>query len=227
MDAPIQSPGSFPFAVIAKWIFIFSIIVGPILLSVAFLDVTSSSRDKQTKATAHARQIHLALQEFALDHDGKFPAADRSSNGAYRQLFNRKFQDERIFYVSGCAWHQSLPEGITKPDNEVGQPPGYTLGLERGENHWAYTTDLGVDSMGYLPLIMDGFSETVGIYAPDAAAKGGIWEGKAIVVRVDGSAKMEKLAPDLRVYGKNANGTKVDIFSRDYGTNPAKLLNPW
>jgi hypothetical protein len=42
----------------------------------------------------------------------------------------------------------------------------------------------------------------------------------------DGSAKMEKLAADLRVYEKG-KGKKLGIFSRDYGTDPAQLLNPW
>ena len=154
-------------------------------------------------------------------------AADYS-NSAYRQLFDRKFQDERIFFVPGCARHKSLPAGQTKPDNDVGQPPEYAQGLERGENHFGYVSGLNNESPGNLPLVADGFSETVGVYAKDERKKGGVWEGEAaIVVRVDGSAKLEKPGRDLRVYEKREDGSKVDIFSKQYGTDPGNVLNPW
>jgi hypothetical protein len=143
-------------------------------------------------------------------------------------LFDRTFQDERVFFVPGCAWHQSLPEGQTKPDNDVGQPPEYAEGLARGENHFAYVSGLDNGSLGHLPLIADGFSDSIGVYADDEDKKGGIWEGEAaIVVRVDGSGKMETLGRDLRVYDKRNYGKLVDIFSPEYFSGTAvKILNP-
>jgi type II secretory pathway pseudopilin PulG len=163
------------------------------------------ARAARTKALAQAKQIHLALAEYAIDHNGLFPTAQSDSNSAFRQLFNDRFQDERIFYVPGCAFHESLAPGQTKPDNDVGAPPDYVYGLERGENHWAYVTGLNNGSEGHLPLVADGFSHAIGQYSDNPQEIGGVWEGEAaIVIRVDGSGKMEKPdLNDLRVYERN------------------------
>ena len=167
----------------------------------------------------------MALQEYAIDNDGRFPEG-QNANEAYRKLFDRKFQDERIFFIPGSAWHEPLPEGQERPDNDVGQPPGYVQGLERGENHWAYQSGLNNGSKGNLPVVMDGFTEEIGIYSDDPKKRGGVWEGEAaIVVRVDGSGKMEKVDGDGRVMEKK-DGNGVSIFSKDYGSDPAQLLNP-
>ncbi|MCB1098730.1 MAG: hypothetical protein KDN22_24370, partial [Verrucomicrobiae bacterium] len=143
----------------------------------------------------------LRPPQYAIDNDGKFPESSIHSNAAYRQLFDQRFQDERIFFVPGCAWHKAMLDGKTKPDNDVGDPPDYVQGLAVGENHWAYQSGLTNEAQGNLPLVMDGFSDQVGVYSDDPDERGGVWEGEiAIVVRVDGAAKMEKLSPDLRVY---------------------------
>jgi hypothetical protein len=189
-------------------------------------DIGISARATRTKALAHAKQIHLALAEFALDENGHFPVASDYSNTAFRKLFDQKFQGDRIFFVPECAWHNSLPSGRTRVDNDVGQPPDYAQGLERGENHFAYVSGLDFDSPGHLPLVADGFSETIGVYSDDEDEKGGIWEGEvAIVVRVDGSAKMQKLASDLRVYDDH-NGKEIDLFL-PANLKEGKCLNPW
>lgn len=176
---------------------------------------------------AHSKQIHLALAEYGIDHDGNFPVADDYSNTAFRQLFDRKFQDERIFFVAGSAWHESLPEGQQKPDMDVGQAPDYLNGLEQGENHFAYVTGLNNGSKGNTPFIADGFTRTTGVYTDDPTKRGGVFEGEAaIVVRVDGSARMEKPGKDFRIY-EHHNGERREIFSASYLGNSAKVLNPW
>ena len=162
-----------------------------------------------------------------MDHDGEFPAAADYSNTAFRQLFDRKFQDERIFFVPGSAWHDSLPAGHARPDLDVGQPPAYIHGLAQGENHFAYVSGLNQESGGDIPLIADGFTRTIGLYTDDPSKRGGVWEAEAaIVVRVDGSAKLEKLGKDLRVY-ESSNGLRRDIFSADYLGKSVRVLNPW
>lgn len=185
------------------------------------------SRAARTKALAHAKQIHFALSEYAIDHDGVFPSGTGDSNSAYRQLFEYSTVNENLFYVPGCAYHKSLPAGQTKPDAVTGTAPAFSQALERGENHWAYCGGLNDGSKGNLPIMADGFSLTPGQYSDQPQERGGVWEGEAaIVVRVDGSAKMEKPdGADLRVYERR-NGQKVDIFSADYGTDPAQILNP-
>lgn len=205
-------------------------LAGIILVIIVFGSVGMKSevdaKAARTKALAHGKQIHLALAEFALDHDGAFPTAAADSNSAYRQLFDARFQDERIFFVPGCAWHSTLPEGQIKPDNDVGALPLFDQGLSKGENHWAYQNGLGNESNGKLPLVMDGFSDQPGVYADEPDERGGIWEGEvAVVVRVDGSGKLERLGKDFKVYEKK-DGEPVNIFSEEYETKPEKLLNP-
>ena len=111
---------------------------------------------------------------------------------------------------------------------DIGNPPDYAHALERGENHWAYVSGLRNDSPANLPIIADGFSEQVGVYARSSQEKGGIWKGdKAIVVYLDGSVKMELLDPEsLRVMRTKPDGTRADVFSKEWGTDPTKVLNP-
>ena len=153
--------------------------------------------------------------------------ATDNANTAYRQLFDRKFQDERIFFIPGSAWSQSLPAGQTKPDNDVGQAPNYSQGLEKGENNFAYVSGLTNESKGNLPIVANGFSDHIGAYNADPKRRGGVFDGEiAVVVRVDGSGRMEKLdRRDLRVYEKRA-GKKVDIFSSEYLAPGTIVLNP-
>ena len=172
--------------------------------------------------------VHLSLHEYAIDHDGAFPmpVSTGDSNSAFRKLFDRKFQDERIFFVAGSAWHDSLPDGQLRPDNDVGQPPNYIQGLERGENHWAYISGLTNDSKGNLPIVADGFSDVPGVYSDDHDKRGGVWKGKkAIVVRLDGSAKFERPDGKQRIVEKK-NGANGDIFSPAYGVAKGSIHNP-
>lgn len=187
----------------------------------------SNKSYQQTRGLAHARQVHLALMEYAIDHDGKLPSSATHSNAAFRQLFDARFQDERIFFVPGSAWHKPLRAGLGRPDDDVGSPPNYLQGLSKGENHWAYQSGLNNESPGNLPFVMDGFSLRTGVYADDPEKCGGVWDGDyAIVLRLDGSVKVEELGKDLRVY-EEKQGKPVDIFSSEHGSNPEKLLNPW
>ncbi|MDA0811205.1 MAG: hypothetical protein O3C21_02270 [Verrucomicrobia bacterium] len=180
---------------------------------------------QRSRATAQAKSLHLALHEYAFDNDGLLPVGTESSNEAFRKLMDRKFQDERIFFVKGSARHDSLPNGQAEPDNIIGDAPGFDRALEHGENHWAYLSGQNTGSKGDLPMIMDGFSGVKGIYAADPKSRGGRWSGRAIVLRSDGSCKLEPLGADWRVYD-SVGGKRVDIFSSDYGTDPAQLLNP-
>jgi hypothetical protein len=135
------------------------------------------------------------------------------------------FQDERLFFVPDSAWHDTLPRGQTKPDNDVGQPPEYSRGLERGSD-FAYVSGLNNRSNGNLPLVADGFTRTAGVYTDDITERGGAFEGDAaIIVRVDGSAKIEKPGRDFRIY-EERNGDRVDIFSPAYLGNSARGAIP-
>ena len=199
------------------------IIVTVLILLVPAFESELCDRSARTEALAHAKQIHIAVAEHAIDHDGLFPTAEYDSNEAFRQLFNRRFESEMPFYVPGCAWH-----GGRKPDNVIGDPPDYAKALEPGENHWAYVTGLNNGSKGNLPLIADGFTADPGTYCNDPEELGGVWEGEAaIVIRVDGSGKLEKPSEsDGRLSESRKDGGSVDLFSEDYFRSAPEILNP-
>lgn len=180
---------------------------------------------EQTKVLSNAKQVGLALKLFASDNDGTFPkfgsysgttgsfdsGAITNSNQAFKQLIPQYVPTEKIFAVKKSAWSPN------NPDENIGANPGDTARLAEGENSLAYVTNLNDTSNGSFPLVADGFSSTVGVYAPSQATKGGVWEGKkAIVVRVDQSGKVETVrSTDFKVYGPvgNTSGTIGDIFA--------------
>src|SRR5207247_917338 len=99
---------------------------------------TAMLNGKITQATAHARQIAIALRTYAQDNEGAFPddKSYASANDAYRQLIPTYIDAEVVFAVS------SSPVG-KKVDNVV-EPK--SRALERGENHWAYVSGLTTSS---------------------------------------------------------------------------------
>ena len=109
-----------------------------------------------------ARGIYLGLLNYAADHNGEFPTATTNSNEAYRKLIPEYLDNEKPFFVAGCAWHQPISGKVPE---DIGEPPDYAKALERGENHWAYVSGLRDDSPAHLPIIADGFSEQIGVYA--------------------------------------------------------------
>jgi hypothetical protein len=173
-----------------------------------------------------ARGIYLALLNYAKDHNGEFPTAENNSNVAYRKLIPEYLDNEMPFFVAGCAWHGSRKG---KPPKDIGTPPDYAKALERGENHWAYVSGLRTDSSYSLPIIADGFSETIGVYADSPSRRGGIWRGdKAIVVYLDGSVKMEPLDPKTFKIMRPRGGQKVELFSSAWSEElrEENILNP-
>ncbi|MDA0813472.1 MAG: hypothetical protein O3C21_13920 [Verrucomicrobia bacterium] len=89
-------------------------------------------RAARTKAIANARQIHLALAQYAMDHDGAFPGGVNDANAAYRQLFASPMVDESMFFVPGSAFHKTLPAGQTGPDGVIGEAPIFSRAPRAG-----------------------------------------------------------------------------------------------
>jgi len=165
-------------------------------------------RGQQTKDLSNAKQIGLGLKIFAGDNDGKFPLTDGTgANSAYRQLIPTYIPEEKIFYLAKSAWTPNPPDEVFSDS---------TTALAVGENNFAYVDNLTDTSNPSFPLAADGFSTTVGTYASDETAKGGVWKGKqAIVIRCDSSGAVEKCATDFKVYGKTGDpsGSDEDIFA--------------
>ena len=211
--------------------------------------VSAMEKAKQTQDLARARQIHIALFNFASDHEGAFPTGInqdpddyansfptnltvilaqsgaspiKTANDAFANLVPRYMQSEKAFYTPGSAWCPKPPDENINPGKK----------LANGENGYAYVPCLTSTSNGNFPLIADGFKAgQPGMYTTDQNAKGGVWRGRvAIVIRVDGSAAQEKVdATDHKVYGHTTDvNTPADIFAPAPGwLEPKNLpLNP-
>ncbi len=96
-----------------------------VLASIALPAFTGvKERGDQTKDLSNAKQIALALRQFAIDNNGSYPAkapaADYSdapgnanpatSNDAFWWLFPNYLQSEQIFAVSGSAYTPANPD---------------------------------------------------------------------------------------------------------------------
>lgn len=147
------------------------------------------------QAVNNCRQIILSLQNYAADHDGKFPEG-ATANDAFRELIKGgQLEDERVF---------TAPASPYGGDNELGDPPEYAKALQEQENHWAMTKGLNTSSNRDCPLVFENpitptwppFWDTKSVSVPKP---GRIWKGgKVVVGRVDGSVNPEKLLIDAR-----------------------------
>ena len=160
----------------------------------------------------NARQVKLALDNFATDFDGQFPNDDTGegvleggtgstySNDYFRQLFLAgATESEFIFWVkkSGVA-SKGAPDDKIKQKGRM-QPE---LILEQGEAHWAYISDQTNLGTGSRPLILDGYQAGTSEWDPDT------WDNKVL----DGS-------------GKDILSAQADAWD---GEDPTDLLKqPW
>ena len=200
-------------------------------------------KGNQMKDMSNARNIFLGLKTWASDHDGYFPYAkdqDNSaagtpsdattSNEAYANLVPNYIPNEKPFWIPKSKWCNR-----TAPDEVLGT--GQTL--SGGENNYAYVNKLSDASNPSLPVIADGFStggNQSGTYVIDPEKPGGVWKGKAaVVVRVDGSAKVELVnSISHQVMGQTGQTTTQNIFAVREGTDTTagwlsstnRILNP-
>lgn len=213
----------------------------------AFIGV--QKRAKQTKDMSNAKQILLALKQFATDNNGVFPsngpaatyaggtplAAGGASNDAFWWLFPTYLTDENLFIVGGSHWCKSTA------DNKLDVPTATTRTdtLAPGENAYAYVLGLNDTSNAGFPLIADAFVNPIGAppaYSTDNGVPGGVWSGaKGIVAFVDGSAQVmtcdDKAQTSIFRPGTATANNTVFSPSTDAGitwlnaaTNP--VLNP-
>lgn len=180
---------------------------------------------KIAQATAHARQVGLALRMFAQDNDGLYPDGKndydeeiRTSNDAFRGLIPAYLQTEAIFSVASSPVGRKADEKISS-QSEI---------LKRGENHWAYIAGLSTSSNAAWPLIVD-HTDGAGTYTDKELSPGGTWRGaKAIVVRTDTSAAAPRLLGPVtkRYLPRHDNRQKNALQVSDYMGEGAKLLEP-
>lgn len=139
------------------------------------------------EAVNNARQVKLALDAFASDHNGLYPneqfhekygTSGSSSNALLRQLFAAEVtHSEAIFWVKDSSVANKEP-----PRGRVPSTP-----LAPGANHWAYAHGLSSDSTAETPVLVDPWKTGTRQFHQKS------WKNKAIVVQVDGTAKAMKL----------------------------------
>lgn len=196
-------------------------------------------KGNQTKVLSNAKQIYLGMKMFSGDYDGSFPskvpatgdlnsgALATTSNEAFRNLVPSYIPTEKVFWVNKSSFCNAAP-----PSDDFSD--GATV-LDAGTNHFAYVRGLSDTSTPSWPLIADGF-KTAGdgaVYTNDPAEDGGLWKGKAaIVVRVDGSGKVENLNTvtfDVKDYAGGAdkeNIFKTNATNKWLHTDDILVINP-
>lgn len=193
----LKSPQGFTLIELLVVITIIAILAG--IAMPAFTTVID--KGNQTKALANAKQIHLGLKMFAGDYDGIFPsypqkagnlndstsALVEDSNAAFNNLVPNYIPTEKVFWMGKSAFCKTTP-----PTDDFSN---VTNILAKGTNTFAYVRGLNDTSTPSWPLIADGFSTLASWnYSVDGSSAGGVWKGKAaVVIRVDGSGKVEVL----------------------------------
>ena len=213
-----------------------------VLASIALPAFTGvKERADQTKDLSNAKQIALALRQFAIDNNGsypaKVPAADYSeapatqppnSNDAFWWLIPTYLQSEGIFAVSGSAYTPA------NPDNRLDAVGAATRTetLKLGENTYAYVSGLTDTSNPIFPLIADGFATgSPGTYTTNKAVKGRCLvgqESRRCFLRLERSGHACR-SDYARVQRTNSTGAKVNMFlgATDwFDTTANPVLNP-
>lgn len=195
---------------------------------VSYLYSLTPKTHRALSAATTGRSIHTMLTTWAQDHDQEFPTARQFSNEAFRELFKVRLLDEggeKIFSIQGDAWHKNSASG-EGPDNIIGPAPHFPQALQRGECAYFYVTGLETASASHLPLLGNGFTESLDVYSNNKSDKGGVSQRiKSAYVTVGGSSKVGDLSGDFRIL-ELKNGKKTDVFSKEWGTNPADIKNP-
>jgi len=203
-----------------------------VLASIALPAYTGvKERADQTKDLSNAKQIALALRQFAVDNNGAYPAkasaaggdynaaaatAPTNSNDAFWWLFPSYLTTEQIFAVAGSAYTPGTP------DNAMDDPTTSVRSktLAAGENNFAYVLGLTDTSPSTWPLIADGFAtgtDADPAYDTNKSNKGGVWSGKkAVVILCDSSGQVMKTNPSThKVMRTKSDATQTNMFKSD------------
>jgi prepilin-type N-terminal cleavage/methylation domain-containing protein len=209
----------------------------------AFIGV--QRRAKQTKDLSNAKQIAIALRQFALDNNGEFPnkpysfglaytdssllplSSSNVSNDAFRWLIPTYTTSEEIFAVPGSKWNSP------GPDNKIDTTAGGET-LKAGENGYAYTAALQDTSNTLFPLVQDGWSATAPNYVADTSLPGGVWSAtKAVVVFPDGAGQVMTVDDRTNLTVLRPGGYSYSIWDLNHSASPDDwlatsnfLLNP-
>ena len=166
--------------------------------------------------------IYTMLTAWASDGGHAYPNLPGNANANFRQLFRRRLAGvESIFGVAHDGW---CLKG--KPDGNIGNHPDFVQALEPGELSLAYVAGHQMGSDGDLPLMISGAGPaTAWITGVAKTPPAVVFTGKVAVTFVGGSTEVLTPDPDGKIR-KSKAGKPVDIFSKEYGTNPENIRLP-
>jgi hypothetical protein len=168
----------------------------------------SLSRVRMVKSISHSKQVKLALDSFAMDHDGRYPNAktaienkcptDGSSNALFRQLFaTGNTSSELIFWLpknTVCTWR--APDDVTISKGVF--DPSETL--QPGDCGWAYVKDQNSVNNPSRPLLFSSPPTASGLeFDPEPL------NGMVVVLRIDSSTKPMRLNAENRLMDGDGN----------------------
>lgn len=161
-----------------------------------------NERARLSMAVSNGKQIKLIMDSFAMDHNGEYPnartaskhglASDGSSNALFRQLIaGGHTHSENVFWIKGHPLcNQGSPDDVTTIDGAFA--PDETL--QPGDNGWAYVMNQAQTENPSRPLLLVSPSKESELLFDLE-----LWNKKWPVVRIDGSAKPERLNPEGRL----------------------------
>lgn len=178
-----------------------------------------------TETIKCGRSIKLCMDTFAMDNDGEYPddttaafygvPAPGMANDYFKQLFaSGNTNSERIFWIRGAAvCNPEAPDDVTTSSGLFA--PARTL--LPGDNGWAYVKDQLYTDNPQRPILVASPAASSGLaFDPD------VFNGGAIVIRIDGSATTAPVTPSRRLLDEDGvelltpaskvwNGTPVHI----------------
>ena len=159
-------------------------------------------RAAMAENVSNVKQIKLVMDSFAMDNDGVYPSEDtaefyeiqgsESSNDLFKQLFaSGNINSEKIFWVKGSqVCNKAKPDDVTTIGGTFNQQET----LQRGDVGFAYVEEQTNTDNPSRPLVFDSPPTAQGYdFDPE------LWDKKAVVLRIDGSAKPERLNPNNKL----------------------------
>jgi len=189
-----------------------------------FVVSSANKKGRMHDSFLMARSLGTAFKMYAGDNDGRFPFARLDgtplgpsdfSNRALENIMPMYSTTKKIFINKTSAWCRN-PAVDKSADSYV---------LKRGQNDWNCVVGLTEKNPPHWPLFMTAtISATDLTYTNDTDAKGGVWGGThAVIVYVDGSARVEPCDGSVNVAGK----TKTFPKRPDTGTSIFTATPAW
>lgn len=194
-----------------------------LVVGLASPPVLRSPKDAgKNEAVNNAREIHKALFEFGVEY-GEFPSASTipkvqaetsttmplgtiSSNAYFRQLLAMGLGNEKMFYAGSRKFR--------RPDDLFDGPKA----LQKGEGGFAYVVGLSTSENSSTPLLIAPVIPGAKQFDPEP------FEGKAVVLRIDGSADSYPIRKDGKIdLGK---GDLLDPAKPEWNGKPLTIAWP-